>query len=211
MSLSGVGSVQLQRNEASEAFKSFNEAIHYVRREGLPEMHPIVQMLWNRSHAAACMMSTVSNTEDKKRVSSAIFENHEAAQTNACVDNISRLEEKVKAEKEKGDTEECIKTMHLVVELRRKCVAGSHGSEQSRNNAKQQLAASLLLLGRLEILTNGVKRGMMRFKEALDLCKKSGLNHGDSLVQEIEKSLLGIRRQLRHRLSPSPVHTKAEF
>ena len=182
MSLYGVGTVQLQINEPSEAFKSFNEGIHYVRKEGLPDSHPIVQMLWDKSHMAASKMfhdhnkSTASKSASEKRLDSTALERRKEPHTNnAWSYTISRLEEKAKAEKEKGDIEECIKSMYLVVEMRRKYLVKRMGSETSRKKAKQHLAASLLSLGRLELLTNGVERGMMCFTEALSLCKSSGL------------------------------------
>lgn len=56
MSLAGIGSIALQRRNASEAYKLFNAAIHMVRKEDLPESHPIVNMLWHQSHMASRKM-----------------------------------------------------------------------------------------------------------------------------------------------------------
>jgi tetratricopeptide (TPR) repeat protein len=217
MSLFGVGTIQLQISEPSEAFKSFNEGIHYVRKEGLPESHPIVQMLWDKSHMAASKMfqdqnsSAVSKTGVEKRSHSTSSEGHNESQTNAWSYTISHLEEKAKAEKEIGEIEECIKTMGLVVEMQRKYLAKRRGSEKSRNKAKQHLAASLLSLGRIELLACEVERGTICFKEALCLCKSSELNNEDAFVQEIEKNLQGIRQQFADAPSPLNDNSKAEF
>lgn len=56
MSLAGIASIALQRSNASEAYKLFNAAIHMVRKENLPESHPIVSMLWHQSHMASRKM-----------------------------------------------------------------------------------------------------------------------------------------------------------
>lgn len=57
MCLAGVGSIQLAKCDPSEAFKTFNAAIHHVRKQGIPEHHPIPKMLWEKSLVAAKKMA----------------------------------------------------------------------------------------------------------------------------------------------------------
>lgn len=56
MALAGIGSVQMQRKEHVRAFKTFNQAIQYVRMGGLPQ-HPLKKILWEESRAAASKMN----------------------------------------------------------------------------------------------------------------------------------------------------------
>jgi tetratricopeptide (TPR) repeat protein len=62
MCLAGIGKMRIHRGEYSMAFKAFNEAIQNARDEDLPEYHPIVQMLWERSRLAAEEMEGEENS-----------------------------------------------------------------------------------------------------------------------------------------------------
>jgi tetratricopeptide (TPR) repeat protein len=56
MCLAGIGSIDLWRQNSSEAYKIFSAAIHVVKKEQLPDSHPIVNMLWHQSHIASRKM-----------------------------------------------------------------------------------------------------------------------------------------------------------
>jgi tetratricopeptide (TPR) repeat protein len=216
MCLAGIGSVHLQRNETNDAFKSFNEAIQYIKKEGLPDCHPIAKMLWEKSHFAAKKMLQEQNhtvgadtTGGEKILTTTSLECHKAALANPWSFTVTRLEEKAVNEKKKGDVQGSIGTMSLVVKMKRDCLTKRRESQQSTKKIKQQLADSLFFLGILESDKNHVKKGMMCFKEAIALYKSSGLNHEDDRVQEIEKRLRMIRRRWRN--IPRSGETKAEF
>jgi tetratricopeptide (TPR) repeat protein len=56
MCLAGIGSIGLLKGDSSGAYKLFNAAIHIIKKEELPDSHPIVSMLWHKSHIASRKM-----------------------------------------------------------------------------------------------------------------------------------------------------------
>ena len=63
--MAGIGSVQLESNKSSDAFKIFSAAIHLARKEALSDSHPVLKMLWDKSHAASRKMLVDSSIETK--------------------------------------------------------------------------------------------------------------------------------------------------
>jgi len=200
MSLAGIGSVHLKKDQPNEAFKCFSEAIQFVKMEGLTDSHPIVAMFWDKSYRAACMM-----LRDEKE--SASLEKREVIHADPWSYAVSRLEEKAELQKEEGDLHGCANTMRVVVDIRRNCLTKVRETDPNTELARQQLASSLLALGRLELIVQSSKRGMMCFKEALRICEASKLSPKDLCVQEIEEHLKGMLYDLPSRLED----TKAEI
>jgi len=107
MCLAGIGSLELIQNEESEAFKSFNRAIYYAKQQGIPDSHPIALMLWDKSRIAANNMKNGRNSSGGIKT--------ENTENDYVI--ISRLEEKAK---ESGDFENCVQTINIVINMKRK-------------------------------------------------------------------------------------------
>jgi hypothetical protein len=63
--MAGIGSVYLEKNQPSEAFKIFSAAIHLAKKETLPDSHPILKSLWDKSHVASRKMLVDSAIDTK--------------------------------------------------------------------------------------------------------------------------------------------------
>lgn len=174
MCLAGIGTIELIQNEESEAFKSFNQAIHYAKQEGIPDSDPIAVMLREKSCTAAESM------EDDDVV-------------------LSRLEEKAKTLRFSKDLENCTLTIDIVIGMKRALLEKITGEEEI-TNAKRQLAASLTTKGEVALFQNAKNEAIEYINEASDLLKQCYLNHNDPSFQQIEKLHDKIRKMKRRNL-----------
>jgi tetratricopeptide (TPR) repeat protein len=124
MCLAGVGSIQLAKGDASEAFKQFNQAIHHVRKQGLPDSHPIPKMLWEKSHVAAAKMRERESSFAAFYIAASTGKEQGTEGTGSCISVESHLNNQppklddVKVDKGSTESTNCIQEIQR--ELRRK-------------------------------------------------------------------------------------------
>ncbi|MGK3742836.1 MAG: tetratricopeptide (TPR) repeat protein [Bacillariaceae sp.] len=185
MCLAGIGSIELLRNREGDAFKSFNQALFYIRKEGFPDSHPIVNMIWKKSHLAASRMH-------KERYPVAVTDigcigGYEAT--------ISRLEEKAEISRKTRDYKACIKTIDVIVDMKRTVLAKLEEEKQNTKNAKHQLVASLITMGEIVLITNSTKKSIACINEATDLLKTSDRDdQRDKYFEEIDKIVHKVKK-----------------
>ena len=196
MCLAGIGSIELLRNKEGDAFKSFNQALFYIRKEGFPDSHPIVNMIWEKSHLAASKMHQEQYPVSVTEIG--CIEGYEAT--------ISRLEEKVEMSKKIRDYKACTKTIDVVVDMKRTVIAKLEEENRDTKNAKQQLVASLIAMGEIVLITNSTKKSIECINEATDLLRTSDLSdQRDKCFEEIEKIVHRVKNMKRRS------ETMAEF
>jgi len=187
MCLVGIGSIELILNQEGDAFKSFNQALFYIRKEGLPDFHPVVRMIWEKSHIAATGMYQEQYPEEVNEIGS--IEGYR--------DTISRLEEKAEISKKTRDYKSCIKTIDVVVDMKRTVLWKLEEDKQNTENAKHQLAASLITMGKIELLTNSTEKTLECINEATDLLQNSGLDQNDKYFKQIEMTIHKMNQMKR--------------
>eukprot|EP00535_Pseudo-nitzschia_heimii_P008672 CAMPEP_0197180250 /NCGR_PEP_ID=MMETSP1423-20130617/4919_1 /TAXON_ID=476441 /ORGANISM="Pseudo-nitzschia heimii, Strain UNC1101" /LENGTH=867 /DNA_ID=CAMNT_0042630293 /DNA_START=176 /DNA_END=2779 /DNA_ORIENTATION=+ len=193
MCLAGIGIIQLIQKEDSEAFKSFNQAIYYAKQEGISDSHPVTMMLWEKSRIAAGKMNQEQNPIefDQLEERETIFKSEQTSpeiETKNEDDDavILRLEEEAKELREAKEYEMSIKTLNIVINLKRTLLKKSKGGEES-TNAKRQLAASLISKGEVALLKNSRNEATECVEEASNLLKRSGVNENDHSFRKIVK------------------------
>jgi len=185
MCLAGIGCIDLLKDKPAEAFKTFNQAIYYIKKERIPGSHTIAQMLWDKSRIAASDMEQGSNAGNLLM--------------------ISRLEERAKGFRRSRDYKNCSKTMEIVIGMKRNHMEKVEGGKQGVQKARYQLAVSLITMGEIVLITNAKKRSTEYITEAYKLLKRSGAAPDNKHFRQIEK----IRRSIRKMIERS--ETMAEF
>ncbi|VEU45104.1 unnamed protein product [Pseudo-nitzschia multistriata] len=193
MCLAGMGSINLLQNKPDEAFKRFNQAIYYIKQEGIPDSHSIARMLWQKSHIAA---------SDMKRVK---IQSEKSTSNEIKLTTITQLEEQAEAFRKGRDYVKCMKTLDTVIGMKRDCLKRAEEEKKRVENARCQLAVSLIAMGDTMLITNAKKKSADCLTEAYGLLKSSGVPANNKHFRRIEK----IRRSIRKMKERS--ETMAEF
>ena len=192
----------------------------------LPEYHPVVHMLWEKSRKAAEKMTgKEDSTADTKEIDSETV-NSDMGQELSAVDSVngeidskseneqdqagcasinswfqtaSRLEQKAKSRKEKGDIDGAIEATKHVLEFRRVHLAKRRESKKPICNASQEVAKTLVGLAKLQLIREDVGEAEELLREAMVLYKLSGFSKRSDYVQEIKRELDRLKWQRRSR------------
>ena len=173
----------------------------------LPEFHPIVQMLWEKSRAASRKMNVDDSSasvqkrepmpETPSEPSNELIPSKQenASQSDTWYHTASRLEKKALSQKNKGDIEGAIQSTKVVLEFRQAYLSKRTESRRDLSRAKQSVARTLVSLAHLVLITDAIRQAEKYFKQALGLYKSSGAPKGADCMLEIQRELERLRWQ----------------
>jgi tetratricopeptide (TPR) repeat protein len=188
MCLAGIGSIELTQNEAADAFESFNEALQYTKQQGMADSHPTALMLLEKSRIAA-------NNMKKGRKPIVGSETEDIGDDDVV---ISRLDERAKELKDYGDLENCIKTLNIVIRMKR-ALLQKITKEEQRTIIKRQLATSIITKGEVNLINNAKKEATDCVNEASGMLKESTLDRNDEIFRHIDELYSEIKKLKRRK------------
>eukprot|EP00536_Pseudo-nitzschia_multiseries_P002064 jgi/Psemu1/322381/estExt_fgenesh1_pg.C_270040 len=228
MCLTGIGLVNLFENKhPTEAFKNFDRAVRCLPRDDfIPELQVIARLLWDQSRIDAdiCNIQQAGSTPRGRKSSATI--------STSTTRLIGRLEEKAEAFRKARDLKYCVKTVELIIGMKRHhlqlileqsdTAVEAEGEEpppsgltnqnerdddEPTKAAKRNLAKSLIAMGEIVLVfTNAKKKSTDCITEAWDLLQSSSKSRQtEKLVRQIER----LRRSIKKMKQRS--ETMAEF
>ena len=166
----------------------------------LPEFHPIVQMLWEKSRIAARKMEGKPEPEtraEKKKSKKDMPNKREVdlvssertGESKAWHDTAARLERKATSQKNKNDVNAAIESTKMALQYRRAYLSKKQATSRSLPRAQQELAQTLVNLALLVLIVDLSKDAEVYFKEAEELYRASGMSKSEDCVLEIQREL----------------------